>query len=150
MMVICIVALVVFSVLGIFSAKWRKSAKEAFQCVFKMIQFKPCDVKLEEKIKSKLTSKLLNRAPSLARFFYKNFKLLSWSFTIAFFASLIYSAYGIFNLIFFGSCEPGSSCVISQTIYVIYCYEYQIVYGIIAVLFAVLIYFGYKYLRYKE
>lgn len=149
-MVICIVALVVFSILGIFSAKWRKVAKEAFKCVFKMIQFKPCDVGLEDKIKSKVTAKLMKMWPSGARAFYKNFKVLSWIFTIAFFASLIYSAYGIGNLILFGSCEPGSSCEITQAIYLITCYETQFVTGIIAVLVAVLIYFGYKYLKHKE
>jgi len=145
-MVICIIALIVFSVLGIFSMRWRKLAKEAFDCVFR-----PCVTKLDQRIKSKLTAKLMKRTPALARFTYKNFKVLSWIFTIAFFASLFYSAYGIFNLITYGSCEPGSpTCGISQTIYVISCYETQIVYGIIAILFMVFLYFGYKYLKFKE
>ena len=86
-MVICIVAMVVFSILGIFSVRWRRVAKEAFHCVFRMIQFKPCDVQLEEKIKSKVTSKLM-KVPQLARFFYKNFKVISRIFTIVFFASM--------------------------------------------------------------
>jgi len=109
-MVICIVAMVVFSILGIFSVRWRKVAKESFQCVFKMIQFKPCDVQLEEKIKSKLTTKLM-KVPKLARFVYKNFKIISWIFTIVFFASMLYTAYSLYNLIVFGSCAPGSTCI---------------------------------------
>ena len=109
-MVICVVAMIVFSILGIFSVRWRKIAKEAFHCVFRMIQFKPCDVQLEEKIKSKVTSKLM-RVPKLAKFFYKNFKVISWIFTIIFFASMFYTVYSLYNLIVFGSCSPGASCI---------------------------------------
>jgi thiol-disulfide isomerase/thioredoxin len=102
--------MVVFSILGIFSVRWRRVAKEAFHCVFRMIQFKPCDVKLEEKIKSKLTTKLM-KIPKLARFIYKNFKIISWIFTIAFFASMFYTVYSLYNLAVYGSCSPGASCI---------------------------------------
>jgi len=140
-MVICIIALIVFSILGIFSVRWRRLAKEAFHCVFKMIQFKPCDVKLEERIKSKITAKLIKRTPTLARLTYKNFKALSWVFTIAFFASMTYSAYGIYNLVVYGSCQPGSgTCAVNQVTQVISCYEVQIVYGIIILAVALSLY----------
>jgi hypothetical protein len=102
--------MVVFSILGVFSVRWRRVAKEAFHCVFRMIQFKPCDVQLEEKIKSRLTSKLM-KIPKLARFVYKNFKIISWIFTIAFFASMFYTVYSLYNLAVFGSCSPGSTCI---------------------------------------
>jgi len=110
-MALCLVAMVVFSILGIFSAKWRKIAKESFQCVFKMIQFKPCDTQFDERVKSKLISKLMGKFPKLAKFTYKNFKVISWIFTIAFFLSLFYTTYAVYNLIAFGSCEPGASCI---------------------------------------
>lgn len=130
-MVICIVALLVFSFLSITSARYRPLAKDAFKCVFRMIQFKPCEVQLEEKIKSKVTAKLM-KVPMLARFFYRHFKPLSWIFTIAFFASMFYSGYGIYNLAIYGSCEPGSAaCGINQFLQIIACYETQIVFGII-------------------
>jgi len=110
-MVICVVAMVVFSILGIFSVRWRRVAKESFQCVFKMIQFKPCDTQFDERVKSKLISKLMGKFPKLAKFTYKNFKVISWIFTIAFFLSLFYTTYAVYNLIAFGSCEPGASCI---------------------------------------
>jgi hypothetical protein len=116
-MVICVVALVVLSIMSLFSAKYRKPAKDAFKCVFKMIQFKPCDVGLETQIKTTITSKLMF-APSIARFFYKHFRVISWAFTIAFFVSLFYSAWGIYNIIVYGSCEPsnpGACLVTSQS-----------------------------------
>jgi len=109
-MVICIVAMVVFSILGIFSVRWRRVAKEAFHCVFRMIQFKPCDVQLEQKIKSRLTTKLM-KIPKLAKFIYKNFKIISWIFTIAFFASMFYTVYSLYNLAVYGSCSPGATCI---------------------------------------
>ena len=143
-MVICIIALVVFSFLSIVSARYRPLAKDAFKCVFLMIQLKPCQVGLEDKIKAKLTSKLM-RIPPLASFFYKNFKIISWLFTISFFASLIYSAYGIYNLLSIGRCDPNSaSCEITSLIYFLSCNEVAVV-SIIAVIATILfIYFYFK------
>jgi len=132
-MVICIIALVVFSVLGIWSAKYRRLAKEAFDCTFRMITFRPCVTKFDERIKSTVTAKLM-RFPVLARVFYKNFKIFSWIFVIAFFASMIYSLYGFYNLIVYGSCQPGAGCVFSQEsllISIVTCNEAKIVYTII-------------------
>ena len=143
-MVICIIALVVFAILGIFSGHYRGLAKDAFKCVFLMVQFKPCQVGLEEKIKTKVTSKLMI-IPSLARLFYKNFKVISWFFTISFFASLIYSAYGIYNLIAIGRCDPNSSsCEIASLLYLISCYEIQTVTIISAIAIVLFIYFYFK------
>ncbi len=140
-MVLCIVALLVFSVLSIWSANYRVLAKEAFRCVMRMVTFRPCDVQFETKIKAKVTSKLMV-IPALARFFYKNFKIISWVFTIAFFASLAYSAYSIYNLIVFGSCSPGEPCAITGIgglcILVL---EKYVAYAIVAVLAIALLYF---------
>jgi hypothetical protein len=105
---ICIIALFICGVLGIFSARYRSIAKEAFRCVFLRLQFKPCETQLDQKIKSKLTSKLLTRSPRTARFVYKRFELLSWAFTIIFFASMAYTVYGFYNLFTYGTCDPHS------------------------------------------
>jgi hypothetical protein len=147
-MVICIIALVVFSVLGLFSARWRQPAKEAFDCVFKMVQLKPCDTKFDERIKSKVTAKLM-KFPTLARAFYKYFKVFSWIFVISFFASMGYTAYGIYNLIVYGTCDPSAqTCIISQAIN---CgIETLAIYITLAVLAMVLIYLIYKYIREKK
>jgi hypothetical protein len=155
-MVICIVALVVFSILGIFSSKYRKIAKDAFRCVFLMITFRPCDVQLEQKIKSKATAKLMRISPKMASAFYKNFKIISWIFTIAFFVSLIYSAYGIYNLAVFGTCDPSSpgTCEIKTGytgLYDIFCaYEAYIVYTVVIIAIIAVNYFAYKYVTTKE
>jgi len=148
-MVICIIALVVFSFLSIVSARYRPLAKDAFKCVFLMIQLKPCEVGLEEKIKTKITSKLMI-IPSLARFFYKNFKIISWLFTISFFVSLLYSAYGIYNLLAIGRCDPNSSsCEIVSLLYYISCHEMETVsiIAIISILLFIIFYFKKKNIR---
>ena len=141
-MVVCIVALVAFSILGIFSARYRGLAKEAFQCVFRMVTLRPCVSKLDQRIRSKLTARLMGRAPGLARVIYTHFSVISWAFTIAFFASMLYSVYGIYNLVVFGSCQPGSACVINQPNQILVfftCYEAQIVYVVAALAVGILL-----------
>ncbi len=110
-MILCLVAMIVFGILGIFSAKYRVWAKEAFGCFFKTVQLKPCDSKLDQRIKSKLVAGIMRYSPWLAKQVYRNFEVLSWIFTIIFFASMAYSLYSIYNLIAYGSCSPGSYCI---------------------------------------
>lgn len=143
-MVICIVALVVLSFLSIFSARYRPLAKDAFKCVFLMVTLRPCTVGLEEKIKSKVTSKLMV-VPWLARFFYKNFKYIAWAFTISFFASLAYSAYGIYNLLTIGRCDPGSPyCEITSFLYYLSCHEAETAAVVVVIAAILFMYFYFK------
>jgi hypothetical protein len=110
---ICIVALFVFAVLGVFSAKYRQLAKEAFRCTFLRLTFRPCETDIDGRIRSKLVGRLLPRAPGAARFLYRHFDVLSTLFTIAFFASTLYSAYSLYNLVTLGTCNPGGACEIT-------------------------------------
>jgi len=112
---ICIIALFVFAVLGIFSAKYRSLAKEAFRCTFLKMTFKPCDTQLDQRIKSKLVGRLLPKAPNLAKFIYKRFDILSTLFTLLFFASMIYSAYSLYNLAVHGTCDPNATTCLFNT-----------------------------------
>lgn len=111
-MVVCVIALVVFAFMGIFSAKYRGYAKEASNCVFRMVTLRPCDTQFDEKVKSKITGKLIKRSPRTAGLVYRNFKLLSWIFVIIFFVSFIYMVVGFYNLATVGTCDPASGeCV---------------------------------------
>jgi len=107
-MVICIVALVVFGILGIFSASHRKIAKEAFSCVKRMMTFRPCETGFDDKVRSKVTAKLMKRSEKAAGLFYRNFKVISVLFTVVFFVSMAYSAYGLYNLAVLGTCDPAN------------------------------------------
>ncbi|HIH20661.1 TPA: thioredoxin domain-containing protein [Candidatus Micrarchaeota archaeon] len=109
-MALCIIALVVFGFLGIFSAKYRALAKEAFQCVFRMVTLRPCESSFDERLKAQIVARTLSFSPSAARLVNNNFKALSWIFTIIFFASLAYSAFSAYNYWAYGNCNgPNSS-----------------------------------------
>ena len=148
-MVLCIVAMVVFSVLSMGSAKYRPMAREALRCVFKNLTFSPCDVKIEQKIKGKVTAKLL-RFPTLARFFYRNFKVISWAFTISFFASLAYSIYAIYNYFAYGTCEPGQVCPLNEIGFLTLKFENILVYAVPVIVLLVGAYLVIDHIRQRK
>jgi hypothetical protein len=148
-MVLCLVALVVFSVMSVGSAKYRDGARQALRCVTRNLTLRPCDVGLEQRIKGKVTAKLLV-VPSLARFVYRNFEAISWAFTITFFASLIYSAYSFYNFFVYGSCEPGGTCYLTWIGWCILQVEKVLVYIVLLVLAVVVVYLVIKRVRRKQ
>ena len=102
---ICIVALIVFSLLGIFSATHRQMAKEALNCVFRRVTFRPCNTGFKEKIKSRMVAKLLNRSVFLARVFNRYYEVFAWIFFILMIASTFYVVKGGYNYYLYGSCN---------------------------------------------
>ena len=106
---ICIIALVVFGILGIFSVKYRAIAKEAFDCVFKRLTFRKCTTGLDKRLKAQITGRLMNKTPRVGGFIYKYFELLSWIFTIMLILSIIWSGYGAYNFIRYGNCNGKDS-----------------------------------------
>ena len=111
---ICLVALVVFGILGLFSAKYRTIAKEAFDCVFRRLTLRKCTTGLDKRLKSKITGKLMRKHPRFAKGVYRHFEMISWVFTIVLIVSLGYSVYSLANLAIFGNCygpEPSGFCV---------------------------------------
>lgn len=105
-MVACIIALFVFAVLSIFSAKYRILAKEAFRCVFLKMTFRPCDGSLDVKIKSKVLTRLYDTSPKAAAVVGKHFELFSWFFLILMIASTVVVAQGVYNFYLYGTCDP--------------------------------------------
>jgi len=102
---ICFVALFVFVVLAIFSAKYRPLAKEAFDCVFKRITLRPCESGLDERIKATLVSSIFSKSPKAAAALNKHFELFSWALTILMILSVAYSAIGVYNWWAYGNCN---------------------------------------------
>lgn len=148
-MALCIVALVVFSVMSVTSTKYKKLARDAFRCVVKTLTLSPCDVGLEQRIKGKVTAKLL-WAPRLARFFYRHFTLVSWAFTATFLASLIYTAYSIYNFFVYGSCEPGGACYLTWLGWCILQIEKLMIYLVVIVIAVLLAYLVLKQIRRRK
>ncbi|GEM_PF-888339 len=116
---ICFLALVVFGLLGFFSVKHRKIAFEAFDCVFRRITVRKCTSALDKRLKSMITGRLMGKSPALAGFVFKYFEVLSWVFTVLFFASTIFSGMSIYNYLAYGDCNgnnpnSGNSCIYSE------------------------------------
>lgn len=146
-MPLCLVALVVLSVMSIFSSKYRRLAKEAFKCVTKTLTLSPCDMAFEQKVKAKVTAKLLNISPALARGFYRNFRIFAWAFTATFFVSLFITALSFYNFAVYGSCEPGEPCYMTALGVSIGVVEKYVVYLVIAILIASTLYIVLRRIR---
>lgn len=101
----CIIALIVFSILGIFSATHRELAKEALACVGKRVTFKACDSDFKDKNRDRIVGWLLKRSVFLARIFKKYFEVFSWIFFILMVWSTYYAFAGIYKYYVYGSCN---------------------------------------------
>ena len=110
---VCLAALIVFGILGMFSVTHRDMAKEALRCVFRRIRLHPCDPTFSQKVKTKVIWRLSRKNDRLARFLSRRFELFSWLFVAAFLLSTVLFGYGLFNLVKYGSCRPHSDqCVL--------------------------------------
>ncbi len=114
---ICVIALVVFGILGIFSATHRQYFKEALSCVGRRVTLRPCNTNFDQVMKSKIVAKVMKRSPKLASFTHKNFEVISWVFMILMFVSMGYSAYSLYNLAVHGTCDINhpEQCVFGGT-----------------------------------
>ncbi|VVB98698.1 Thioredoxin [uncultured archaeon] len=112
-MVLCFVALPVFIVLSLFSAKYRPFARRAIDCVFKTATLRPCDTGLDEEIKAASISWLMKLHAPTASFVNRHFGAISLLFTILMIASLVFTAEGIYNFAVYGNCNgpQGGFCI---------------------------------------
>jgi len=101
----CIVALIVFGIMGIFSASQRALAREALDCVFRRVTFRPCNTGFAEKVKGKLLAKVLKRSTFLAKVLNKYYEIFSWIFFILMVGSTIWVFKGVYNFYVYGSCN---------------------------------------------
>jgi protein-disulfide isomerase len=101
----CLLSLIVFSILGIFSASHRQLAKEAFDCVFRRVTLRPCNTGFDTKIKGKIIGKLLNRSEFVAKTLNKHFEIVSWIFFVLFLSSSLWVFKGGYNFYMYGSCN---------------------------------------------
>jgi protein-disulfide isomerase len=102
---ICIIALVVFSILGIFSVKYRQLAAKAFDCVFRRLTLRPCQSGLDRQVKTSVISFFSKKNVKIARLVAKHFEGLSWFFTILMILSIFFSARGIYFYVIYGNCN---------------------------------------------
>ena len=112
---ICIIAFVVFGIMGVFSAKYRIVAKEAADCVFRRLTLRKCETGLDKRLKNQISGKIAKNRPKLGKFLYKYFEVFSWLFIILFMASIVNGGIGFYNFIQYGNCNGpennGSFCI---------------------------------------
>ncbi len=101
----CFFALIIFAILGIFSASHRILAKEAFDCVFRRVTLRPCNTGFKEKMQSKILGKLITRSPRLAKAVNHHFELLAWIFFILSIASTAWVIMDVYNVYVYGNCN---------------------------------------------
>ncbi len=104
----CIVAFVIFAILGIFSASYRSLAKKAWSCVWRRLTFKPCDMDLQEELKSRLVGKYILTKPRLGRFLSRYAGALAWIFVILSIWSLVVVLNSGLNLFVYDTCNPNN------------------------------------------
>ena len=106
---ICLIAMVVFAILGIFSAKYRAFAKEAFSCVFRRVTLRKCNTAFDQKMKAKISARLMKRSEKAGKLVFRHFDAISWVFTILMIVSFLLVANSVYNLAVYGSCDPHST-----------------------------------------
>lgn len=102
---ICFLALIVFGIIGIFSATHRQIAFEAFDCVFRKVTLRKCNSALDQRLKSQITGSFFRFSPKLAGIIYKRFELISWFFTVITILSIVSLAWSGFNFATTGNCD---------------------------------------------
>ena len=118
---ICIIALVVFAILGLISAKYRAYFFEALDCVLRRVTLRKCTTSFDKKMKIKITTKISAVNKPISSYVFKHFETISWILTIIMILSLVWSAYvgvmGVYNWVAFGNCNgPDSTqfCVLNN------------------------------------
>lgn len=115
---LCIISLIIFGIMGIFSASHRQLAKEAAKCVFRRVTFRPCNTSFQDKAKGMMLGWLLNKSPRAGKVFNKYSEVFSWIIIILMVGSTVWAGRGIYNYYAYGSCNglnSSSFCVFDPT-----------------------------------
>lgn len=104
----CIAAFIIFAILGIFSASYRSLAKKAWGCVLRRLTFRPCDMNVQEEIKSRLVGKFILTKPRLARFINRFAGAFAWAFVVLSVWSLVIVINSGLNLFVYDTCNPNN------------------------------------------
>ncbi len=102
----CIAAFIIFIILGIFSARYRKLAKKAWVCVGRKLTFRPCEIGFKEDTKNILIGKLIFTKPKLAKFLDKWLDLFATIFVVLSIWSLLVVFQSGLNLLVYDTCTP--------------------------------------------
>lgn len=115
----CLIALVVLAVMSIFSARYRKLTREAFDCVFRRVTLRPCNTGFDVKVRTAIVAKILTKSPKAAKVVNQKFELIAWVFVLVFTLSFLWTVRGIYNFWAWGDCngryQSGGFCAFDPT-----------------------------------
>jgi hypothetical protein len=114
MVFVCTFAGVVFSVIGIFSPRHRRLAKQSFDCALSRFGMRKCDVTIEEIIRSEAVSALMPASKPAAKAFNAHFNVIFPVFALALVITILLSAAWLLNFVFLAGCggKGGGLCVL--------------------------------------
>lgn len=111
---ICIVGLVVFGFLGIFSATYREYTLEALACIGDKATGGPCETGFDERYRAWAVENAMKVDMRLASFVKDHFQLINWVIFLLMFALMVFTVDALYNLYMYGSCDPGGGCTIQD------------------------------------
>lgn len=112
----CIAAFIVLTIIGIFSARYRKLAKKAWGCTIRRVTFRPCDTSFKEETKNRLLSHVAKKTPKLVKTADIGIEIASFALVVLTLWSLFVVIESGLNLYVWGTCNPAdaSSCSLSS------------------------------------
>jgi hypothetical protein len=111
----CIAAFIVLAIISIFSVRYRKLAKKAWDCTLHRITFRACDTSFKEEAKSKLLSHVAKRTPKLVKTADVGIEVASFALVILTIWSLLTALNAGLNLFVWGTCTPSEASACSLT-----------------------------------
>ncbi len=112
----CFISAIILSIMGIFSARYRRLAKEGVKCIFKKVSLRPCDASFDDKVKARILVWLAPRYPRAAKFIVNQLDFLAYFFFILFLVSFFFFFRGIYFYLRYGNCNglSGGFCVLQR------------------------------------
>jgi len=109
-----IIFLILFPILGFFPS-YRRLFARSWECVFKRITLRPCDINLGEELKNQLLGTIVFKYPKFTRFLDKTFSFWAFLFVVLNIWSLLYVMVAGVNLLVYDTCDPvsGEGCSLS-------------------------------------
>lgn len=113
---LCIFYVLIFGILGLFSASHRELFFESLDCVKNSFKRQPCETDVEQKIKASVTHRMFQRSPWIAKQINNHFRLISWIFIVLTILTGLLTAKSGYDLLVHGTCTPGApeNCTLPQ------------------------------------
>ncbi len=105
----CIAAFIVLMIMGIFSARYRRLAGDAWKCVARKTTFRKCDTNFKADLKNQLLGKMAVKRPRLTRFLDRWIEVLAFAFVIITIWSLLSVVRSGLFLYVYDTCRPSNS-----------------------------------------